>query len=121
MPRTYNFYTPRRKNKYGNEKVTVDGVVCDSKKEARRFAELNILQRGGIIKNLERQVKFELIPKQADERAVSYYADFVYEEIDSGKKIVEDVKSVATRKDKVYVIKRKLFKARYGDYTFREI
>lgn len=37
-----------------------------------------------------------------------YVADFVYTDLKTGKKVVEDVKSEATRKDKAYVIKRKL-------------
>ena len=52
------------KNKYHNKKVTVDGITFDSVKEARRYSELILLQRAGKIKDLRRQVKFELIPKQ---------------------------------------------------------
>lgn len=77
-----------------------------SKKEARRSQELELLVKAGEISHLERQVKFELIPKQEGERAVSYVADFVYR---MGKaRIVEDTKSESTRKNREYVIKRKL-------------
>lgn len=99
------------------------GHVHDSKKEAKRCDELHVIQRAGLISELETQVKFELIPsrKYADmpnERAVNYIADFVYKE--GGKVIVEDVKGVKT---KDYVIKRKMFKDRFcegGDVVFRE-
>lgn len=77
----------------------------DSKKEARRHQELLLLQRAGKITNLERQVKFELIPKQDGERACTYVADFVYNLVDTGEKVVEDTKGYKTE---VYRIKKKL-------------
>lgn len=83
----------------------------DSKKEAERYQQLCFLQKAGKIHDLRRQVKFELIPSQyvdgkCVERAANYYADFVYME---GKRmVVEDVKSAITRKQKDYILKRKL-------------
>lgn len=93
------------------------GNGFDSRKEARRWQELCLLQRAGKITDLRRQVPFELIPAQyADgkcvERAVKYVADFVYTE--NREVIVEDVKSEATRKNKEYIIKRKLMLYRLG-------
>ena len=105
-------------NKYHAKKYTSsDGEVFDSKREARRYEELCLLQRAGRIQNLQRQVKFILVPAQREpdrvgrvrgasiEREVSYIADFVYVDPDSGKQVVEDVKGLRT---KDYVIKRKL-------------
>ena len=102
--------------KYGNRKITVDGITFDSQKEAVRYQELLLLQRAGQIFNLQRQVPFVLIPKQERngkvvERAVVYKADFVYTE--NGEDIVEDVKSEAT-KTKEYIIKRKLLLWQFG-------
>lgn len=103
------YYSKYKYNKYHNEKTrTSDGVEHDSKKEARRWMELQLLQKAGEIEGLERQVKFELIPKQDGERSCCYIADFVYIDTKTGKVVVEDVKSEATRKDKAYIIKRKL-------------
>lgn len=97
-------------SKYGNIKtVTSDGIKHDSIKEANRWCELNLLQRAGMIQDLKRQVKFELIPKQEGEKAVYYVADFVYTE--NGKTIVEDTKGYRTD---VYKLKRKLLLWRYG-------
>lgn len=97
----------KKNNKYNNIKtITLDGIEHDSKKEAKRWMELCLLQRAGEISDLKRQVPFELIPKQEGERAVKYIADFVYTE--RGKQVVEDVKSLATRKKESYIIKRKL-------------
>lgn len=71
-------------NKYRNNKVEYDGIIFDSKKEAKRYAKLKLLERTGRIKELRRQVPFTLIPKILDQngkciqRACKYYADFVY-------------------------------------------
>ena len=77
------------------------------------------MQKAGIISNLQRQVKFEIVPKTASERASYYVADFVYEKAD-GKKIIEDCKSPMTKKLPLYILKRKLVKYRYPDYQFIE-
>ena len=91
-------------NKYRNTKVEVNGIEFDSKKEARRYQELILLQRAGKVKDLQLQVKYELIPKQKGERSCSYIADFVYKN-ENGETIVEDTKGIRTPE---YVIKRKL-------------
>lgn len=95
-------------SKYRNKKVVVNGITFDSKKEARRYTELLLLERAGAIQELRRQVKFELIPSQrydgkVVERPCAYVADFVYRE--NGNLIVEDTKGLKTRD---YIIKRKL-------------
>lgn len=54
-------------SKYNSKKTVVDGQKFDSKKEARRYQELLLLEKAGAIKNLSRQVKFVLIPSQRDE------------------------------------------------------
>ena len=100
---------PERENKYKNQKVlTSDGFVFDSRKEARRYDQLLLMKRQGLIINFERQVKFillESVPKLF--RSKSYVADFVVEYAD-GRKEVEDVKSDFTRKDRVYKLKKHL-------------
>lgn len=91
-------------NKYGNIKtVTSDGIKHDSIKEANRWCDLLLLQRAGVIHDLQRQVKFELIPKQEGERPVYYIADFVY--IENGRRVVEDAKGCRTE---VYKLKKKM-------------
>ena len=125
-------------SKYNSRKTLIDGITFDSRKEAARYRELMLLQRAGQISNLRLQVRFELIPAQyavtgevyskgprkgrpkrgkCIENAVVYVADFVYTE--NGRTIVEDTKGMRT---KDYIIKRKLFRWRYGDqYEFREV
>jgi hypothetical protein len=118
-------------NKYGAKKITdpATGFVFDSKAEFIRWCELRIMERSGLISNLQRQVKYELIPAQREEstevykagphkglpkpgaiieKACTYVADFVYCDAD-GKTIVEDTKGY--KKGAAYdlfVIKRKL-------------
>ena len=106
-------------SKYRNKKVLVDGVAFDSKKEAKRYRELKLLEDAGIIEKLERQVKFDLLPNQKDpdgkviERKVQYIADFVY--LKNGKVCVEDVKGYRDGGAyRVFVIKRKLMLYRFG-------
>lgn len=100
-----------RCSKYGAQKTEYDGIVFDSRREAMRWRELTLLQRAGEIKDLQRQVKYILVPAQKDEsgkiaeRAVSYVADFVYRDARSGEVVVEDAKGMHTRE---YIIKRKL-------------
>ena len=106
--------------KYRNKPTVYQGQRYDSKREAERFMELSLMERAGIIRDLKRQVDFELLPtqKRADgktERKVVYRADFTYYR---GKNfIVEDVKSPVTR-TKDYVLKRKLLLFRYGYSIF---
>ena len=101
-------------NKYRNKQIIIDGEKFDSMKEYKRWCELKLMQRTGMIKNLERQVKYVLIPAQYDhgkclERECSYFADFTY--IQNGKLVVEDVKGYRDPNSAGYakfVIKRKM-------------
>lgn len=111
--------TTEKSNKYHAKKAEIGGVRFDSKKEAQLYQKLENLQRMGVISGLQRQIRFELVPKQADERPVFYVADYVFEE--NGKKVVADCKSAMTKKLPAYVIKRKIFKIRYPEYEFREM
>lgn len=117
-------------HKYGNRKVTVDGIAFDSIREARRYKQLKLLLLSGEIVGLSMQVPFELVPAQYEEtgefyskgprkgqpkqgkcleKSVVYVADFVY--FENGKRVVEDTKGVRTPE---YIIKRKLMLHKYG-------
>ena len=107
----YRKLTKSSKNKYGATKVVSNGKTFDSKKEAKRYTELLIMQKNNHIKDLQTQVKYVLIPSQKDEngkvieRECSYIADFVYFDIKANKTIVEDTKGFRTPE---YKIKKKL-------------
>ncbi|MEQ6474187.1 DUF1064 domain-containing protein [Comamonas sp. wu1-DMT] len=102
--------------KYGNRKITAaDGGKFDSLAEFNRWAHLQMLQRGGHISDLRRQVVFEMVPSvkfagAARARpAIRYIADFVY--LEQGIEVIEDVKGVETPE---FRIKRHLMKALLG-------
>lgn len=109
------------KNKYNAQKTVINGVQCDSKKEALIYQNLLNLQKKGIITHLERQKRFEIIPKTKTERAAYYVADYVFYEVTTNKWVVADCKSQITKKLPAYVLKRKIMKIRYPEYEFREM
>ena len=103
-----------RKNKYNNN------GKGSSIKERKRGAELELMQRAGIISDLQKQVPYELIPahyevvngkRKCIERACTYKADFVYYDIENKQLVVEDSKGFRT---KDYIIKRKLMLHMHG-------
>jgi hypothetical protein len=102
------------------EARTMDGVLFDSKAEMNRYAVLKILQRAGMISDLELQPRYVLLDSfEANGeryRPVVFVADFRYTE--GAVKIVEDVKGHLTE---VYRIKKKMLLARYPDINFREV
>lgn len=106
---------PKRRNKFGNKRsITESGEKYDSTKEVVHHQALEASRCAKSddqrVVEVRRQVKFELLPKQDGERAVNYFADFVVLYAD-GHTEVHDTKSVPTRKDKTYVLKRKLMLA----------
>lgn len=114
-------------NKYNAHKTEVDGKSFDSHKEAARYVQLTMLEKAGEIKDLRLQVKYILIPAQREpdtigarggvkkgkliEQELSYIADFVYTETETGQMVVEDVKGYKQSDAaayRVFTIKRKL-------------
>ncbi len=98
-----------RRNKYGNQRVVVDGITFASKAEAKRYGELKLLERAGEILNLELQPKFALVGIGAT-KICQYRADFAYQRT-NGPLVVEDVKGMKTP---VYRLKAKLFRDNFG-------
>ena len=114
---------PPVKAKYHNQKTTRpnpaggEPLKFDSKKEARRFDELTLLQREGEIDRLKTQVPFPLVVN--GQKITVYWADFTYFDT-QGRFHVEDTKSEITRKHPRYRLKAKLFKAVMG-YAIEEV
>lgn len=115
-------------NKYGNKKITVNGKTYASHKEYERACELQLMEKAGLVTDLQEQVPFLLIPAQYEtyprygkkgqplkdgrkcvEQSCVYIADFVYKA--NGLEIVEDAKGKRTAD---YIIKRKLMLYNYG-------
>ena len=107
-------------SKYYNKKTIVNGIQFDSKKEANRYYELALLERAGVISNLELQPKFLLQEGFAKDgkryRKIEYVADFMYQE--NGQTVVEDVKGKETE---VFKLKHKLFEYKYPDLELKII
>lgn len=102
---------PGKVSKYRNQKIVVDGIAFDSKKESRRWFELQALQRQAQVRKLRRQVPIEI--KINGKLVAQYVADAVYEEkVKFGwSEVVEDVKSPITRRNPVYRLKRRCLAA----------
>lgn len=120
----------RKKPKYGNKKVIVDGIEFDSQREGDRYLVLRDAVGRGVISDLRLQVEYELIPSQWEEheeqkkrggtrivrkclfKSVCYTADFVY--VKDGRTVVEDVKASPKVIPKEFAIKEKLMLFRHG-------
>lgn len=104
------------RQKYHNEPDTRGEIRFDSRKEARRYDALMLMLRSGQISDLKLQPQFTLheaytTPEGKRVQAIRYQGDFSY--IKGGRLVVEDVKSKAT-KTRVYGIKKKLMREKFG-------
>mgnify|MGYP003109312908 FL=1 len=93
----------RKPPKYRNQAVIIDGVRFASKKEGERYKILSLLESQGRIDNLRLQPRIALMVNGV--KIGHYVADFQYDL--SGKTVIEDVKSPAT-KTPIYKIKKKI-------------
>ena len=91
------------RNKYNAIKQKYNGEVFDSKKELKRYMELELLLRAKEITNLEIHPKFDLMVNGV--KIGRYTADFRYSK--GEEVVVEDVKSKAT-KTRDYVLRKKI-------------
>ena len=115
------------RSKYGAKRQDVGGERFDSAKEARRWQQLQIMERAGKINSLQRQVKYMILPEHREpdtrgprggirkgriiERARYYVADFVYYDVDARCAVVEDCKGFRTE---TYTLKKAMMYDRYG-------
>lgn len=110
--------------KFRNKPTEVEGLRFDSKREAARYAELQLLEKAGDIRHIlfhptfVLQDAFDSVIAGTRVRAVRYEADFQYQErsMDGWIDVVEDVKGFETEGFK---IKKKLFWKRYPNLTLR--
>lgn len=110
----------KKENKYHAIKTESDGIEFDSKFEAEKWQELKILEKSGIIKDLQRQVRFILLDGYTNNkgekiRPISYIADFTYIDVKKKQKIAMDTKGLETE---VFRIKKKLFEHKFPEYLF---
>ena len=115
-----------RTNQYGSRYVKVDGFEFDSIREAHRYEQLKKLEQDGKLTHLTVHPKFTLMDGFRDrngewQRPITYSPDFTYIE-EGGRLVAEDVKSAATVRDDVWMIKKKMFLKYFGNsYDFRVV
>ena len=106
------------KNKYNAHKAEYNGIKFDSQFELKCWIYLEELVKDGKINNLQRQVKFEIIPANSVYRAVNYVADFTFNL--ENKYIVADAKGLVLPEFK---LKQKIFYDKYKKqiYVFKKL
>lgn len=109
--------SPKKPHKYGARSVVIDGIRFPSKREGDRWLALKLRQVLGEIRDLERQVSYQLAPsvRIAGEKrarpALRFTVDFKYVEVASGKTVHEDSKGFA---DTAFRIRQHLMKSVHG-------
>ncbi|MGN1217136.1 MAG: DUF1064 domain-containing protein [Phocaeicola sp.] len=118
--------------KYFSRKIKTPSGEFDSKQEYETFLLLRQQEKDGLISGLERQKRFEIIPKltktvrvqlktkvrieeRVDEQAAHYTPDFCYWK--DGKFIIHEVKSKGTMLARDYPLRRKLIKKVISDHN----
>lgn len=104
---------PKKQRVMGTERTVVDGITFASKREARRYGELKLLERAGQITELKLQAPIELLgrnhPVMTDGgKVMTYRADFTYYDIILKAVVIEDAKGYPTD---TYKMKRAILKA----------
>lgn len=94
-------------SKYHAVPVEIDGVRFASKKEAKRFQDLKLLERAGQIRGLELQPVYPVFINHVE--IFKYRGDFQY--IENGVKVLEDCKGFKTD---IYRLKKRGVEAYYG-------
>lgn len=100
-----------RPNKYKAKKVKTEDGTFDSQAEYRRWVQLQLMERAGLIEGLRRQIGYALDVN--GHNVCKYKADFAYYSPAGplARLWIEDVKGVRTP---VYRLKKKLMKAIHG-------
>jgi hypothetical protein len=91
------------RHKFGAKPTELDGIKFSSKKEAKRYRELRLLEKSGEVLFFLRQTPFHL------QGGVKYVCDFMVFWTD-GNVTIEDVKGVKTP---MYLLKKKQVETAY--------
>lgn len=102
-----------KRHKFGAIKTAVGDLVFPSKLEASGFSELLLLEKSGIIKDLELQK--ELVITVAGKQICIYYSDYFFTKTCNGKQTVGEAKGRATAD---FRLKWKLAQAIYPQYDY---
>lgn len=107
----YRLAMKGKPHKYRAEATVLDGIRFDSKAEAEDWGRLRLAERAGRVRNLRRQVPYDLLVSET--RIGRIVLDFVFEEERDGRwvTIYADRKGFRTP---MFKWKRKHFEAQYG-------
>lgn len=104
------------KSKYGNKKVTVDGVEFDSKLEADYYLHLKQLHKDGVVESFEMQKQYVLLDAYVmngkKRQPVKFTPDFVVHYAD-GRIEVVDIKGSKFAVSRDFPLRKKMFEQRY--------
>jgi hypothetical protein len=109
-------------DRYDVKKVySIDNIKFDSKRELNRYLELKLLERAGVITDLELQPRIRIViggvevkmisRRYPNGRALTYVGDFRYLDLEKNATILEDVKMNSGHRPDVYKVKRALIHA----------
>lgn len=112
-------------NKFHAEKVEIDNIKFDSKRESEYYKHFVDMANAGIVTKIECHPKYTLLDSFKDcngktERAITYKPDFRITYADGTIEVVE-VKSKRTAKEPDYIMRRKLFKHNNPSVRFLEV
>lgn len=101
-----NVFEPiKKKPKYNNKQIRVDGILFDSKLEADFYSDLKLQMKAGVIKGFCRQPEFVLVEGFGARKPITYRADFIIFHLDGTYQII-DTKGMQTE---TFKLKHKLF------------
>ena len=102
-----------KKNKMRNVRTEVDGIKFQSKKEAKRWATLKLLEKNGLVFDVKRQQPIHCWVNS--HKICTAVVDFVYEDLTTGLTVHEDVKGrKAGAAYDMFKLKQKLVLALHG-------
>jgi hypothetical protein len=108
------------------QRTSRDGTLFASKAELIRWEELRLQEKAGMIRNLSRQVRYDLILPNgkpimagvAAKRVAVYTPDFVYDRLNKPtgewQEVIEDVKG---HRDKASQFRIRVFEAIYSRHV----
>lgn len=106
---------PKKRAKYRNVRVKVDGFAFDSKAEACHFQNLRILERAGRIASLRVHPIYPIFISGT--KVCDVEMDFAFVDHDAGG--VETAVDVKGRDNPMSKLKRKMFHAAYPELTLQ--
>jgi hypothetical protein len=110
-------------NKYHNKPMQVGRIRFDSRAEARRYQELELLEKAGAIRDLRPHPTYVLQEgfkcNGAKIKPIIYIGDAEYFDTETNNRVCEDTKGGRATQTAVFKLKRKMFLFKYPDIELR--